>query len=324
MTRRRVVLGWVLLNAAGASRGQSKLALVGKRRLAVLMQETRAQDGGEFAQALRTALAEFGWIADRNLTIEWHFAEGDLGRLPALAEGIVRSRPDVILTYFVPATVALQSATTTIPIVTSVGDPIGFGFARSYAHPDANITGLSLGYVESQRKTIESLHVAVPAVTRLILAVTADRASTAEGVTRAAIGASRELGIAAEIVLVATAADLQAALRSDRTSAVSLYGFDATRTGEMIALALSKKVPTVAGNDEALAQGALLGYALYWDNQIQRNAAQVDKLLRGIKPAQIPFELPARSWLGVNRKTARALGLVLPPALLARADEVID
>jgi putative tryptophan/tyrosine transport system substrate-binding protein len=328
MTLRRELLGFALLSAAAASLGQAKSPSTVKRKLGVLIVKGRDEKVDELERELRSALAKLGWVVDRNLTIEWHFANKDRARLPALAAQIVRSGPDAILTFFSPPTTALQLATTTIPIVTSVGDPIGFGFTRSYARPDGNITGLSLGYVESQRKSIELLRVAVPATRRLILGVAAHRASDVEGLTGAAVAAARELGLVPETVLLATTADVQAVLRLDHTSVMMLYGFDGPSStlqeGEVIALALARRIPTVGGNSESVALGALLAYTLYWDNNIQRIAAQLDKILRGVSPAQIPFELPSRSWLALNRKTARVLGIVLPSSLLARADEVID
>ena len=107
-----------------------------------------------------------------------------------------------------------------------------------------------------------------------------------------------------------------------------IHGFNVTsspiKASEVIAVSLSKRVPTVVDDSESVALGGLMSYELYWDNQAQRIAAQLDKVLRGVSPADIPFELPTRSWLAVNLKTARAIGLALAPSLLARADEVIE
>ena len=328
MTRRRELLGFVLSIAASASHGQATPPSPGKRRLAVLVLKRRDKSGGSLERDLRSALAEFGWIVDRNLTIEWHSADNDQGRLPALAAQIVRSAPDAILTFLTPPTRALQLATTTIPIVTAVGDPLEFGMARSYARPGGNITGLSYGWVELQHKRIEFLRSAVPSATRLVIAMNARDASVTQDVSRSAMNAAREFGFVPEISLLATAADLHATLRSDRASAMIIYGFNVTsspiKASEVIAVTLNKKVPTVVDDSESVSLGGLMSYELYWDDQAQRLAAQLDKVLRGVSPAEIPFELPTRSWLAVNRKTARVLGLALPPSLLARADEVIE
>lgn len=324
--RRRDLVGLTLLSAAGASRAQPQRSPSGKRRLAVLMLKRRDKDVEANEQELRSALAEFKWIADRNLTIEWHFANEDRSRLPALAAEIVRSGPDAILTYLVPPTRALQLATKTIPIVTGVGDPIGPGFARSYAQPGGNITGLSFAYVERQHKKIELLRSASPVSKRLIIAMKSSDASTVQDSTPAPMSAARAFGFVPELALIATVADLQDALRPD--SAMVAYGFRApsspVKIGDLIAFSLAKKVPTVVDDSESVALGGLLSFELYWDNQARQMAAQIDKVLRGVSPAQIPIELPTRSWTAVNLKTARALGLLLPQTLVARADEVIQ
>lgn len=327
MTRRRELLGLLMVTAAGASRGQARPP-AGKRKLAALFVKHRDKDLDEFERDLRSALAAFGWIVDRNLTIEWHFADDDRSRLPALAAQIVRSKPDAILTFLVPPTHALQQATKTIPIVTSLGDPLEFGIARSYARPGGNITGLSYGWVELQRKRIELLRSAAPAATRLIIAMNTRDESIAEGVTRSAMAAAREFGFVPEIAFLRTAADLQAVLRDDRPSAMIIYGFEMPsspiKTNELITVSLSKKVPTVVDKSESVALGGLMSYELYRDNHTQRIAALLDKVLRGANPAEIPFEMPDRSWMAVNLKTARTLGLTLPASLIARADEVIQ
>jgi putative ABC transport system substrate-binding protein len=288
----------------------------------------RREDAVDLERELRSALAKFGWIVDRNLTIEWHFADDDRSRLPALAAQIVRSAPDAILTFLVPPTQALQQATTTIPIVTGLGDPIEYGFALSLARPGGNVTGVSFGWVESQRKRVELLRSAAPVAKRLVIAMNARDADIAQGSTRSTVEAARQFGFVPEIALLATAADLRAPLRSDGASAMIIYGFDRAsspiQASEVIAVSLDKKVPTVVDVSEAVAIGGLMSYELYSDNQMQRFAAQLDKVLRGISPATIPFELPTRSWMALNLKTARAIGLVLPPSLVARADELIE
>ena len=328
MTRRRGFLSLVALSAAGASHAQPKLRLGGKRRVGALWWERQEAGVDSFALAVRSALAEFGWVDGQNLKMDWHFANGDRPRLSALAAEIVRSGPDAIFTCFAPPTTALQLATTIIPIITAVGDPIGFGFTGSYARPDKNITGLSFGLVEAQYKSIELLRSAVPKATRVVFALNADRAQDAPVMLRAATSAVREFGFASEVALLASAADLQATLRSDRTSAMIAVGLSSPTShiqiGEVIAFALSNKVPTVVDNSESVELGGLMSYEFYWDNQAKRMAAQLDKILRGVSPADIPFELPTRSWFAVNLKTARALGLVLPPVILARADQVVE
>ena len=327
MTRRRDLFGLVVLNAVGSSLAQPKPPPPGRRRLGVLLLKRRDKNVDDLERELRSALAELGWIVDRNLTIEWHFADDDRSRLPALAAQVVRSAPDAILTFLVPPTQALQRATTTIPIVTGLGDPLAFGVARSYARPGGNITGLSYGWVELQHKRIELLRSAAPSATRLIIAMNARDAEIAQGVAGSTMDAARRFGFVPEVALLSSAADLQAPLRSNAASAMITYGFNVTsspiKPSEIIAVSLGKRVPTVVEDSETVALGGLMSYELYWDDHTRRIAAQLDKVLRGVSPAEIPFELPTRSWMAVNLKTARAIGVVLAPSLLARADEVI-
>ena len=169
---------------------------------------------------------------------------------------------------------------------------------------------------------------AVPAATRLIIALNANQASDAQEISGAAMSAARKFGFVPEIALLTKAADIQLALRSGGASAMILYGLSQPsspiKAGEVIALALQGGVPTFVDAVETLAVGGLMCYECDWDNQLQRTAAQLDKVLRGVNPAEIPFELPTRYWLAVNLKTARALGLVLPQVLLARADQLIE
>jgi len=328
MTRRRELLSLAMLAAAGAAQGQAKRLPAGTRRIAALLLKHRDKSFNNLDRELRAALAPLGWIVDRNLLIEWRFADDDRTRLPALAADIVRSAPDAILTFLIPPTRALQLATRTIPIVTGVGDPLVYGIARSYAHPGGNITGLSYGWVEQQRKRVELLRSAAPAATRLVIAMNARDASVAQEVGRPAMDAAVELRFVPEIVLLASISDLQGALRSDRATAMIIYGFNVTsspiKPGEVIAMAIGKKVPTAVDDSESVALGGLLSFETYWDDQTQRIAALLDKVLRGASPAEIPFELPTRSWTAVNLKTARALGLTLPASLIARADEVVQ
>jgi putative ABC transport system substrate-binding protein len=328
MTRRRELLGLLTLTAANASLGQTTRSATGQRRLAVLVVTPRDKDAVDDEQDVRSALAKFGWIVDRNLTIEWHYANNDPGRLPALAAAIVRSAPDAILTFLTPPTRALQLATQTIPIVTMVRDPLEHGIARDYARPGGNVTGLSNGWVELQRKRIELLRSAAPAPTRLVIATHAGNAIVATDLTRPALDAAREFGFVPEVALLQTAADLPAVLRSDRASAMIIYGFGAPsspiKAVEVIAVSLAKRVPTMVDDDASVAIGGLMSYQLLWDNAAQRLADLLDKVLRGANPAEIPFELPTHSKLAINLKTAKTLGLALPASLLARVDEVFQ
>lgn len=327
---RRWVLGSMLGWAAPASTlARAAGAPAGNRRLGVLLFD-RAEGWLFLAPDLRVALAELGWVEGTNLSVDWRFADGDASRLPVLAAQLVQSGVDAVLTRGTPATRALQRATTTIPIVTGVGDPLGGGFARSHAQPGSNITGVSYAMVETNRKQVELLRGMVPGLARLVVVLPADRASFAQEITGSILAAAATFGLACETVLVAGIDDLPAALRPDRgpgVGAARILGFGTAIDPKAIArVALSNRVPTVFDDAEYVEAGGLMSFRLYWENQTQtqRTAAQLDQVFRGVRPGQIPFELPTRSEFVVNRATAKALGIVVPPAILLRADRVVE
>jgi putative tryptophan/tyrosine transport system substrate-binding protein len=298
-----------------------------RRRLGVVLYD-RPESWDWLAPALRKALAELGWVEGTNLSVEWHFANGDSARLAELASQVARSGVDAILTRGTPTTRALQRATTTIPIVTGVGDPIGSGFAASYANPGSNITGLSWATTESHRKQIELLKSTVPGLARLIIVLKADRSQFAGEMTRSLDAAAREFGLVTRTVPVDSAADLQTTLRRERNagfSAAFVFGLGASVAPKEIAdIALRNRLPTMFEYGFYVEAGGLMSYRLNWEDQTKSTAIQLDKLFRGIKPAQIPFELPTRSEFVINRATAKALGLAIPQTLLLRADQVIE
>jgi len=316
------------LNVLAASTGQAAAPpRGGTRRLEVLLFD-RAEVWEFFRPEMRKALAEVGWIEGTNLVVRWNHANGDAARLSALAAAVVRSNPDAILTRGTPATQALQRATTTVPILTGLGgDPVANGFARTLAAPGGNITGISYAVDEQSRKQVELLRAMVPQLATLLVVVTSDRAPFLDALARPFEAAAREAGVVSRIVLIRDAAELEAAFRRDsarRDSAAFVFGLPAVEPKAVVDLALAAGMPTMFEQREYVELGGLASYRFYWDNQAQRSAEQIDKVFRGDKPAQIPFELPTRSEFVVNRKTALRLGLSVPQSLLLRADAVVD
>jgi len=299
----------------------------GARRLSVLL-----FDGPDpwqfFVDELRTEMAALGWVERRNLSIEWRFANGNVEQLDAVAAKVVASRPDAIVTRGTPATRALQAATTSIPILTGVGDPIGAGFARSLAAPGGNVTGVSWASVEMSVKQVELLRALVPQLATLRIVVPPHYAAPFMGeLMRPMEDAARAARLAIERVQVAGAADLERAFGTDgrtRQVAAFVYGAAQVEPQAVTATALAAGMPTMFSDRGFVDAGGLASYRLYWDNQTRRTAAQVDKVLRGEKPARIPFELPTRSELALNKATARALGLTIPQSILLRADVVVE
>jgi len=280
------------------------------------------------ARELREELANLGWVEGKNLSIEWHFAYGDVSRLQVLATQSARSGVDAILARGTLATRALQQATVTIPILTGVGDPIGAGFAKSLANPGGNITGLSYAAAEISRKQVELLHAVVPRLSRVIFVVRADRSPLLQEMMKWVGSGVREFGLASEVALVTNALELQRAWQSDLKHGVGaavVTGLGNDFPAKDVAdAALRFRMPTVFEYSFYVDAGGLMSYRLNWENQMQRTAAQLDKVFRGVRPGQIPFEFPTRSELVINRATAPLLGLEIPRALLLGADRLVE
>ena len=274
---------------------------------------------GELGAALRS----LGWAEDRTLSIEWRYANGDAALLASHAVQLVSSAPDVILTRGTKLTRALQQATKTVAIVTGVGDPIGSGFAKTYARPGSNITGVSYATPETNEKHLELLRLMVPKLSLLHIVIpdlTADVFRSMESITRAA-------GLETRRSVVTNITDLQRALHTNNRRgevAAMIFNLPSLEPEAVAGAALAEKVPTIYQSRNYVEAGGLASYRLHWTNQIQRTAAQIDKILRGEDPGRIPFELPTVSEFVLNRKTARLLGVALPRSLLMQADSVVE
>lgn len=313
------LLGWQQFAAA-----QDQLTA---RRLGVLLLGA-AQSWEFFRRDLVPALARHGWLEGRNLGINWRVVS-DVERLPAEAKALVTSGVHVVLTRGTPATRALQAATSTLPIVTGVGDPVGSGFAASLASPGGNVTGLSYASAEMAIKELELLREMAPSIENVLLVVPAEptRQDFYGDYTSIVVRAAQLQRVRHQVVAVSTLADLHAALKA--ASAVERPGALVSSIGaidpaELARLWLRARVPAVFDQRGFVELGGLMSYRLNWDDQTGRTAAQLDKVLRGTAPSQVPFEFPTRSELVINATTARALGIVIPPALRLRADAVIE
>jgi ABC-type uncharacterized transport system substrate-binding protein len=325
MSRRRQ---WLVACGLGAVVGKSLSAPAATkpRRLGVLLFD-RPESWTDLRDELRTELAALGWVEGSTLAMDWRFAEGDLKRLPALAAALCSSGVDAIVTRGSPATRALQQATRTIPILTGVGDPVGGGFAQSFARPGGNITGISYAQVEISQKQFELLREVVPRLSRLTYVLKSDRKATADDTIRTVQSLARAAGIESRFVFAADAEELRKALpraRDTGSEAALVYSFGASNSpAEIAAIVLAARLPAMFDQRIYVDAGGLMSYRLNWENQTRRAAAQIDKVLRGTSAAQIPFELPTRSELIVNATTAKALGVTLPRTLLVQANEVV-
>ena len=272
-------------------------------------------------------LRELGRIEGRTIVIEYRWAEGRTERFAEIAAEFVRLSVDVILTSGAAATEA-KRATSTIPIILGVAnDPVGEGLVTSLARPGGNVTGLSLQAPDLAGKRLELLREVLPNVRRLaILTDVTYPAAVLE--TRQAEAAARTLGLQFVALEIRQAEDIAPAIHAQKGSVDALYigGGPLLTTNRLriTALALTARLPTIAVIRENVEAGALLSYGPNFPDLFRRAGDFVDKILRGAKPGDIPVEQPTKFDLVINLITAKALGLEVPPMLLARADEVIE
>ena len=280
-------------------------------------------------EAFRQGLRELGYIEGQNIAIEYRSAEGKSERLPGLAAELVRLKVDVIVAASPPATEAAKRATSTIPIVFAVsGDPVAEGLVTSLARPGGNITGLATISPELVGKQLEMLKGVAPKVTRV--AVLQNPSTGLHPVAlRQAEDAARALGVQLQILEARTPSEIDAAfaaMSSQRAGGVLVLRdamFRAQRA-QIVALAAKSRLPAVYGFREQAEAGGLMAYGASVPQLFRRAATYVDKILKGAKPAELPVEQPTKYELVINLKTARTLGLTIPPSLLRRADQIID
>ncbi len=300
------------------------------KQLGVLLYDGAAS--WDFLQRdLPPALAAAGWQPGRNLTLSWRFAEGDAQRLPELAAQLLALGCHALLTRGTPATRALARATRTVPIVTGVGDPVGAGFAASLARPGGNITGLSYAQLELVAKQLELLRECAPQAQRLLVLMPANRARFAAEMADPVQRLARAQGLLPTLALAHGIDDVRQALQAARQGqpprrvVAHVLSFGESIAPPALAAALLQAgVPAVFEQRFYVEAGGLLSYRLDWQDQTRSTALQLAKVLRGEDPATIPFELPTRSQLVLNARSARTLGLAVPPTLRARADEVME
>ncbi len=297
------------------------------RRLAIFAGGTREEAMAYHARYMDRLFREFGWVEGRNLEILWFFGENQGERFGEIARGIVDAKPDVIATASTRRTSALRDATRSIPIVTSVGDPVGSGFAKSLGRPGGNITGLALGTRESHEKQVDILRVALPRLQAVALVAQRTAPTTKEFTTRLleVFGRGRVAVKAHRIeTLEEWRAILQSLPKAGRGAAYLQTGLAPLADEAVFGAAIEKGIATMVASDEGVVAGAMISYELYHGDPERRTMVLLDRLLRGADPATMPFEGPDRSRLTVNLRTAKATGINLPAELLLRADRVIE
>lgn len=280
-------------------------------------------------EALRAGLRDLGYIEGRNIVIEFRWGE-TVGQLQEAVAELVRMNVDIIFATSSVETEHARHATSTIPIVfASHADPVGLGHVASLPRPGGNITGLSAQLTETTAKQLEILKETVPQVTRIGV-LWSPTAPSYVPFLQAAEGASGKLGVQLLTVGVSTVADFDGALATmarDRADGVLVHGSSLTarHNPKLLAeLALKHRLPTIFAITANVEAGGLMSYASDTLDLTRRSAAYIDNILKGAKPADLPVEQASRYQLVINSKTANALGLTIPPRILARVDKVIE
>jgi ABC-type uncharacterized transport system substrate-binding protein len=299
-----------------------------KRPIIGFLGATSPELASPWVAAFVKRLSERGWTEGRNVAIEYHWAEARAERYNEIATELVNRKVDVIVTWASAPVLAAKRTTTTIPIVFAAQmDPVGAGVVASLARPGGNITGMSIQQTDTAGKRIELLREVVPKLARL--AVMANSGAAGAMIEMREVAATaRSLGLEVIPIEVSQADEIFSSLESIKDRADALY----VATDPLIfsnriqinATAQTQRMPTIYGSREYVDAGALMSYGPNFIELFRHAADQVDKILRGAKPADIPVEQPTKFDLIINLRTAKALGLKISPSLLARADEVIE
>jgi len=319
LTRRRLVLAGTLLPAWAALAQQAKLFRIG-------VLETTPIEGNANFEEFRRTLSKLGY---QNLAFEYRSSYGHNERFTELAAELVRLKVDLILTRGTPASLAAKAATRTIPIVTTaVSDPVSTGLVASVARPGGNLTGFNPFASELATKRLELIKETLPAARKN--GSLADMSNSVNQLlTKELEAAAQSRGIEYRRLHVAKADDLAPAFdaaakqRLDALS-VSIDGIMSANLKSIVQLAAMHRVPTIYASPEFVDAGGLMSYSVDYRHLYARAAIYVDKILKGVKPSDLPIEQPTKFELAVNLKTAKALGLTIPQSVLLRADRVIE
>ena len=296
-------------------------------RIAYLAASPASANAGRL-EAFRQGLREMGYVEGDNIVIEDRYAEGKFDRLPALAAELVRLKVEVIITAGPPVTRAVKEATATIPVVMAQdGDPVGNGFVASLARPGGNITGMSQLAPEISGKQLELLKETVPKLSRVAVLGTSTRPGNAQALKQTEIAAAT-FGMQLQYLDVKGPKDIETAFRHARQGGAGavlvLQGpvFTSKRT-QVADLAAKTRLPAIYPQTEYADAGGFMCYGVNTLDLFRRAAYHVDKILKGAKPADLPIEQPTKFELVINLKSAKQIGLTVPPNVLARADRVI-
>ncbi len=291
--------------------------------------EPRPGQSSQLLEAFRGGLRDAGYVEGRNVILECRWAGGSNQRAAELAAELVRLNVTVIVSAGTPATQVTRAATATIPIVmTAVGDPVGSGIVASLARPGGNVTGLSLLDTDLDGKRIELLKEAVPGLTRIAMLWSPNDPGMTLAFGRVEV-ASHTLRLALQSLAVRDPREVPGTLQaaeSGRAQAlmVTAQPFTIRHQTEILSVATKLRLPAMYTDRRFVDAGGLMAYGPSLVDVYRRAATYVDRILKGAKPADLPVEQPTKFEFVVNLRAARALGLAIPPSLIARADEVIE
>jgi putative tryptophan/tyrosine transport system substrate-binding protein len=295
-------------------------------RLGILAGGTASSAAGNW-EVFRQGLRQLGWVEGQNIALEYRWAEGQYERFPDLAAELVRLQVDVIVASITPAALAATHATRTIPIVVvGVHDPVGSGLVASLAQPGGNVTGLSGLSPALVGKQLEFLKEVVPTVSRVAVLWNPASPGHALMVQEAEV-AAQALVMQLHLLEARSPDEFDSAFAAMTSVGALLILRDAmfnVHRSRLAELAAKSRLPAMYGGRELVEAGGLIGYGAPIPENFRRAATYVDKILKGAKPTDLPVEQPMKFELVINLKTAKALGITMPPSLLLLADEVIQ
>lgn len=301
------------------------------RRIGLLMASAESDpDGQARVEAFQDALQDLGWVEGRNLQLDRRWAAGSADRFRTYAAELVALAPDLVLADATPSVAALLRETKSVPILfCRVGDPVGSGFVESLARPGGNATGFTAFEASMGPKWLELLKEAVPSLAHVALLFNPKTAPHVESLfLRSIDGAASSLGIAAAPARVQSSGEIEEAIRALGQASGGLAAMPDTflvdHRGLIIQMAAQHRVPAIYTNRLFAVEGGLMSYGFDVPDMYRRAASYADRILRGARPSELPVQAPTRFQLVINLRTANALGIPVPPTLLARAEEVIE
>jgi putative tryptophan/tyrosine transport system substrate-binding protein len=327
ISRREIIFALVAGAAAWPFAARSQQT--GKMyRIGYLGNSTAALEA-DLVGPFRDGLRDLGYEEGRNVVIEYRWAEGNEERFPVLIAELIAQKVDVIVTYGTPAALAVKKATTSVPLVmTAVGDPVGTGLVTSLARPGGNITGLSSIAPELNGKRLELLREVIPKLSHIGVFWNPSNPIHVIDLKEVSI-AAQVLQMKVQPLGVRVPEELEAAFAAivkERPDALFILWDSVFQQNLMriIDFATQNRLPAVSGRREWVAAGSLMSYGPSYEDMHRRAANYVDKILKGAKPADLPIQQPTKFDLVINLKTAKALGVTIPPLLLGTADEVLE